>query len=136
MVIIKLMDEHYTNTMSPGTIFSQNDKALELVDLLVDLDNNISSTENDVSVRIDKACSAIGRLLTIWKFDLSDKIKREFFQSVAVLLLLQGSTIWTLTKRSEKKLDGSYTRKLCILSKSWKQYSTKQQLYLSHFTNH
>ena len=38
--------------------------------------------------------------------------------------------IWMLTKRMEKKLDGNYTRMLwAVLNKSWKQYSTKQQLY-------
>ena len=35
-----------------------------------------------------------------------------------------------LTKRMEKKLDGNYTRMLqTILNKSWRQHSTKQQLY-------
>ena len=38
--------------------------------------------------------------------------------------------IWTLTKRLEKKFDGNYTRMLrAILSKSWRQHPTKQQLY-------
>ena len=37
---------------------------------------------------------------------------------------------WTLTKRLEKKLDGSYTRMLrAILNKSWRQHPTKLQLY-------
>ena len=39
-------------------------------------------------------------------------------------------TSWTLTKRLEKKLDGNYTRMLrAILYKSWRQHSTKHQLY-------
>ena len=39
-------------------------------------------------------------------------------------------TIWTLTKRLEKKLDGNYTRMLrAILNKSWRQHPTKHQLY-------
>ena len=41
-----------------------------------------------------------------------------------------GCTTWTLTKRLEKKLDGSYTRMLrAILNKSWRQHSTKHKLY-------
>ena len=37
---------------------------------------------------------------------------------------------WTLIKLIEKKLDGNCTRMLwAILNKSWKQQSTKQQLY-------
>ena len=44
--------------------------------------------------------------------------------------LLYGGTIWTLTKRLEKKLDGNYTRmQRTILNKpSWK-HSTRHQLY-------
>ena len=43
---------------------------------------------------------------------------------------IYGCTTWTLTKRMEKKLDGNYTRMLrAILIKSWRQHSTKQQLY-------
>ena len=43
---------------------------------------------------------------------------------------LCGYTTWTLTKRSEKKLDGNYTRMLrAILNHSWGQDPTKHQLY-------
>ena len=45
-------------------------------------------------------------------------------------ILLYGCTTWTLTKRREKRLDGSHTRILrAILNKSWRQLTTKQQLY-------
>ena len=45
-------------------------------------------------------------------------------------LLLYGCTTWTLTKRLEKKLSGNHTRILrAILNKSWRQHSTKHQLY-------
>ena len=44
-------------------------------------------------------------------------------------ILLYGSNTWTLTKRTEKKLDGNYTRMLrAILNKSWRQHPTKHQL--------
>ena len=57
-------------------------------------------------------------------------MKRCFFQAAVVLILLYGCTIWTLTKRLEKKLDGNYTRMLwAILNKSWRQHPTKHQLY-------
>ena len=45
-------------------------------------------------------------------------------------ILLYGCTTWMLTKHMEKKLDGNYTRMLrAILTKSWRQHPTKQQLY-------
>ena len=61
---------------------------------------------------------------------LTDKIKRSFFQSAVMSILLYGCTRWSLTKRMEKKLDGNYTGMLrAILNKSWRQHPTKLQLY-------
>ena len=63
-------------------------------------------------------------------FDLTDKMKRSFFQAAVVSILLYGCTTWTLTKRLKKKLDGNYTRMLrAILNKSWRQHPTRHQLY-------
>ena len=62
--------------------------------------------------------------------DLTDEMKRSFFQATVVSILLYGCTTWTLTKRLEKKLDGNYTRMLrAILNKSWRQHPTRRQLY-------
>ena len=64
--------------------------------------------------------------MIIWKSNLTDKMKRSFFQAVVVSILLYGCTTWTRTKRLEKKLDGNYTRMLrAILNKSWRQHPTK-----------
>ena len=82
------------------------------------------------STRLTKAWTAIDRLSIIWKSDLTDKMKRSFFQAAVVSILLYGCTTWTLTKRPKKKLDGNYTRMLrAILNKSWRQYPTRHQLY-------
>ena len=68
--------------------------------------------------------------LTGPKSDLTDKMKRSFFQAAVTSILLYGCTTWTLTKRLEKKLDGNYTRMLrAILNKSWQQHPTRHQLY-------
>ena len=84
----------------------------------------------DINTRLAKAWTAINMLSVVWKSHLTDEIKCSFFQAVIVLILLNGCTTWTLTKRMEKKLDGNYTRMLrAILNKSWRQHSTKQQLY-------
>ena len=53
---------------------------------------------------------AIHKLSIVWKSDLSDEIKQNFFQAVIVSLQLYRCTTWTLTKCQEKKLDGNYTR--------------------------
>ena len=45
-------------------------------------------------------------------------------------ILLYGCTIWTLTKRMEKKLDGNYIRVLqAISNRSWRQHPIKEQPY-------
>ena len=77
-----------------------------------------------------KAWTVIDRLSIIWKSDLTDKMKRNFFQAAVISILLYGCTTWTLTKRLEKKLDSNYTRMLqAILNKSWRQHPTRHQLY-------
>ena len=54
---------------------------------------------------------------------MTDKMKRSFFQAAIVSILQDGCTIWTLTKRMDKKLDGNYTRMLrAIFNKSWGQH--------------
>ena len=94
------------------------------------LGSSVESTEKDIETRLTKAWTAINRLSIIWKSDLTDKIKRSFFQAAVTSILLYGCTTWTLTKRLEKKLDGNYTRMLrAILNKSWQQYPTRHQLY-------
>ena len=94
---------------------------LKLVDKFTYLGSSVAST---------KAWTAIKRLSIIWKSDLTDKMKRSFFQAAVASILLYGCTTWTLTRRLEKKLDGNYTRMLrAILNKSWQQYPIRHQLY-------
>ena len=103
---------------------------LKPVDKLTYLGSSVSSTEKDSDTRLTKAWTAINRLSIIWKSDLTDKMKRSFFQAAVVSIPPYGCTTWTLTKRLEKKLDGNYTRMLrAILNKSWRQHPTKHQLY-------
>ena len=72
----------------------------------------------------------VGLGFMAWKSDLTDKMKRSFFQAAVTSILLYGCTTWTLTKRLEKKLDDNYTRMLrAILNKSWQQHPTRHQLY-------
>ena len=93
-----------------GDISTQNSSSLKLVDKFTYLGSSVSSTESDIDTRLVKALTAINRLSVIWKSDLTDKMKRSFFQAAVVSILLYGCTTWTLTKRLEKKLDGNYTR--------------------------
>ena len=90
----------------------------------------MSHQPKKTSTWLTKAWTAIDRLSIIWKSDLTDKMKRSFFQVAVTSILLYGCTTWTLTKRLEKKLDGNYTRMLrAILNKSWRQHPKRYQLY-------
>ena len=113
-----------------GDISTLNTCSLKLINKFTYLGSSVSSTETDINTQLAKAWTAIDRLSVIWQSELTDKIKRSFFQAAVVSILLYGCTTWTQTKHMEKKLDGKYTRRLwAILNRSWRQHSTKQQLY-------
>ena len=82
-----------------GDISTLNDGSLKLVATFIDIENSISSTENEINKGVAKTYKAIDRLSVMWKSDLSDKIKRDFFQATAMSILLYGYTTWRLTKR-------------------------------------
>ena len=113
-----------------GDITTLDEASLKLVDKFTYLGSSVSSTKKDIVTRLTKAWTAIDRFSIIWKSDLTDKMKRSFFQAAVVLILLYGCTTWMLTKRLKKKLDGNYTRMLrAILNNSWRQHPTRHQLY-------
>ena len=94
-----------------GDISTLDGTPLKLVDKFTYLGSSVASTEKDIDTRLTKAGTAINRLSTIWKSDLTDKMKRSFFQA-AVASILQ---------------DGNYTRMLrAILNKSWRQTPPKK----------
>ena len=127
------VNAHKTECMcynQTGDISTLDGISLKLVDKFTYLGSSVSSTEKDIDTRLTKSWRAIYSLLIIWKSDLTDKMKRSFFQAAVGSILLQGCTTWTLTKQLEKKLDGNYTRMLrAILNKSWQQHPTSHQLY-------
>ena len=55
-------------------------------------------------INIPKTWTAIDRLSILWNFNPSDELKRDFFQAVAVLMLLYGCTTWMLTKQGKRIL--------------------------------
>ena len=113
-----------------GDISTLDGTPLKLVNKFTYLGSSVTSTEKDIDSRLTKAWTAINRLSIIWKSDLTDEIKRSFFQAAVASILLYGCTTLTLTKWLEKKLDGNCTRMLrVILNKSWRQHPTRYQLY-------
>ena len=90
-----------------GDISTRDGSSLKLVDKFTYLGSSVSSTKKDIDTWLTKAWIAIDKLSIIWKSDLTDKMKRSFFQAEVVSILLYGCSTWTLTKRLEKKLDAT-----------------------------
>ena len=63
---------HFKQDDAISTLY---DKPLKLVDLCTYLGSNITLTQNNVNIHIGKAWTTINKLSTIWKSNLSSKIK-------------------------------------------------------------
>ena len=81
-----------------GDISTLEGTPLKLVDKFTYLGSSVESTEKDIETRLTKAWTAINRLSIIWKSDLTDKMKRSFFQAAVTSILLYGCTTWTANK--------------------------------------
>ena len=102
----------YMRFNQSGNIATLNGGSLKLVDKITYFGNSISSTENDINMRLTKAWTAVDRLSVLWKSNLSDKTKHNFSPTVVMFILLYGCTTLMLTKHMEKKLDSNFTRML------------------------
>ena len=61
-----------------GDITTLNGGPLKQVDKFTYLGSSVSSTENDINIRLAKTRTAIDRQSVIWKSDLTNNIKRSF----------------------------------------------------------
>ena len=67
-----------------GDISTLDGTSLKLVDKFTYLGSSVSSTEKYINTRLTKAWTAIDRLSIMWKSNLTDKMKRSFFQAAVV----------------------------------------------------
>ena len=74
------------------------------------LGSYVASTDHDVNVRIGQAWAALNNMTSIWKSNISVKLKKNFFRVTVESILVYGSITWTLTSSLEIKIDGAYTR--------------------------
>ena len=105
-------------------------KLLKQVDDYKYLGSFISSSLKDFIARKGMTWSACNDLNKIWRSHLSNKIKLHIFKTIIEPILLYGSETWTLSKKMEARLDGTYTRLLMrVQNISWKSHPTKGQIY-------
>ena len=89
----------------------KNGNSLKLVDRFTELRSNVSSTENNISTWLVKAWTTTDCLSFLWKLDISDKLKYNFFQVAVVSILLYWCATVTLTNCMEKKNLTAFTQK-------------------------
>ena len=75
-----------------GDISTLEGTFLKLVDKFTYLGSSVSSTEKAIDSWLTKVWTAIDKLSILWKSDLTDKMKRSFFQAVVVSILQYGCT--------------------------------------------
>ena len=70
--------------------------------------------------------------MAVWKSDLPDKMKWDFFPVVTVSVLLNRCTSRTLTKHMEKKIDGNYKITLRLGNSTLQNSNCTSTYLLSH----
>ena len=78
-----------------GDISTLDGTSLKLVDKFTYQGTNVSSTGKEIDTWLTKKWTAIDRLSIIWKSDLTDKMKRSFYQ--AAVELISDVLLWTPT---------------------------------------
>ena len=73
---------------------------------------SVSSTEKDIDTRLTKAWTAIDKLSIIWKSNLTDKMKRSFFEAAVVLILQYGCANKTAGKEARRQLHKNVARNI------------------------
>ena len=107
-----------------------NGASLKMVEDYVYLGSYISSSEKDFSVRKGMAWSACNDMYKIWTSQLPRRIKIEIFRATIEPILLYGSETWTLSRKLEKRLDGTYTRLLMRAQNiSWGRHASVSDIY-------
>ena len=98
------------NTNNSQPVRTLNGTPLKQVEDYKYLGAYISSSEKDFATRNGMAWSACNDMHKIWSSQLSNNLKVKIFRATIEPILLYGSETWTLSRKLEKRLDGTYTR--------------------------
>ena len=83
-----------------GDITTLDGTPLKLVDKFTYLGSSVSSTKKNIDTRLTKAWTATDRLSIIWKSDLTDKMKRSFYQAARYFFIILQYTYGNLENMS------------------------------------
>ena len=87
--------EYIKFNQGEGELKALNFECVRKVDDFLYLESWINCCSKHVNVRIGKVWSALQKLDTVWKSELSDGLKIGFFRAMVELVLLYESTAWT-----------------------------------------
>ena len=120
----------YMSTSSAHIDFnSKNGATLKKVDDFKYLGSYIADSQKDFGVRKALAWKACNKLERIWKSKLHSQLKVRIFKSVVEPILLYGSETWTISRKLEKRLDGTYTNLLRrVKNLSWKSHPSLTEM--------
>ena len=111
-------------------ITTLNNTPLNKVEDYKYLGSSISASLKDFSIRKGMAWSACNDMNKIWSSKLPCNHKVEIFGATIEHILLYGSETWTMSKKLEDRLDGTYTRLLMrVKNLSWKRHPSHAQIY-------
>ena len=111
-------------------LISKAGDAIEIVPDFVYLGAWVDSSERDIKIRKAKAWSACHKMKKIWNSTMSRIMKIRLFIATVESVYLYGSETWTLTLKTEKQLNGSYTRMLRMaLGVKWSDKMPNVKLY-------
>lgn len=96
------------------TIKTVPDSPLNCVEEFTYLGSKISSCKNDVNTDSGKIWSVVNKLSLVWRSGLPDHMKRNIFLTTVTSVLLYGCSIWTISRKLERRLDGVYIRILKV----------------------
>ena len=118
------------NQKGPVNITAKAGEKLKEVDNFKYLGAWTHSSAADISVRKALAWSACHRLRKVWGSKLRRQLKERLFLATVESVLLYGAEAWTLTKTTEKQINGCYTRMLRMAyNVSYKDHVTNEELY-------
>lgn len=124
----ELLNRCQTDNQHP--VKTLNGTSLKQVEDYKYLGSHISSSEKDYTIRKGMAWSACNDMHKIWTSQLPTQLKVKIFRTTIEPILLYGSETWTLSRKLEKKLDGTYTRLLMRAQNlSWKRHPTISLIY-------
>ena len=111
-------------------IYSHNGEQIKLAQDFKYLGSWIDDSLKDIKTRKAQAWSACNKMKEIWRSNMNNDMKKRLFTITVESVLLYGCESWTMTKSTEKILDGTYTRLLrSALNISWRDHITNKELY-------